>query len=567
MSVLKGSPVSPGIAIGRAKILTKATENVAFQRVTDKDVEKDRFESARKAAICQVQKIYQKISREKGEKEAAIFLAHIEMLDDGSYIGSVINMIEDQSCTAEWAVQKTEDSFVALFESMDDAYMRARSADIKDISDRVLALLRGNENGGCLALTEPAIIVANKLLPSDTAEMDSSLVLGLITESGSSVCHAAIIARMLGIPFVIEPKIMNNVKDGQCLAMDGATGDVAIDPDDATIKEYSIKKAELKKEKEDLEKTRGEKSSTKDGFEILLAGNISTPKDVAGVLQEGGDGVGLFRTEFLYMNRKNSPNEEEQLLAYKEVAERMEGKPVIIRTLDIGGDKAVDYLQIPKEENPFLGYRAIRLCLDRVEAWKMQLRALLRASCFGNVQIMFPMISSLDELIQAKQILKETKRELRSEGVAFGDGIPVGMMIETPAAAIMSDVFAKEVDFFSIGTNDLIQYTMAADRMNEKVSYLYSQYDPAVLRFIKRTVESAHTNGIWVGICGEAAADKKLLPVWVGLGIDELSMSSTALLPIRGQIRKLMKRECEKITQDVFLLDSAKRVKMALETF
>lgn len=372
---------------------------------------------------------------------------------------------------------------------------------------------------------------------------------------------------MLGIPFCICPQITSLVKNGQLLAFDGEAGTIELEVTEAILQDYGRKLEDYREKMLQLEQLKGTKSITVDGYEILLAGNIGAPEDADRVLQQDGHSIGLFRTEFLYMNRDDFPHEEEQFAAYKKVAEKMQNNPVIIRTLDIGGDKEVDYLKIPKEENPFLGYRAIRLCLDRVPFWKVQLRALLRASVFGNIHIMFPMIVSMEELRQAKEILEEVKAELKSEGIAFNENIPVGMMMETPAAALMADVFAKEVDFFSIGTNDLIQYTMAVDRMNGKVAHLYSQYDPAVLRFIKRIVDSAHENGIWAGICGEAAADKALLPLWIGLGLDELSMSPGSILRIKGQIQGLTKSACEGLVEKTFTLKTAKEVEETLKNY
>ncbi len=567
MHTIKGAPISPGIAIGKVYLKKSASEEISFHKAVNLEAEKIRFKDARDLAVKQVNDIYNDMLHSKGEEEAAIFSAHIEMLNDIEFISGVEKLLDESGCSSEWAVKTVRDNLVELFDALDDEYMRERAMDIKDISGRVIRILSGNIKDDSLRLTEPVIIIADDLAPSDTAQMNPELVLGIINESGGPTSHAAIIARMLGIPFIIYPQITSLVKNGQVMALDGEEGTIELEVNDETLKVYLSKQEMFNQRKLQLEKLRGTKSITKDGHEILLAGNIGAPEDADKVIKQDGHSIGLFRTEFLYMNRENAPTEEEQFAAYKEVAEKMQDNPVVIRTLDIGGDKEVDYLKIPKEENPFLGYRAIRLCLDRVSFWKAQLRALLRASVFGNIHIMFPMIISMDELLKAKQILEEVKKELKSEGIAFDENIPVGMMMETPAAALMADVFAKEVDFFSIGTNDLIQYTMAVDRMNSKVAHLYSQYDPAVLRFIKKIVESAHENGIWVGICGEAAADKTLLPLWVGLGLDELSMSPVTILQIREQIQGLSKVSCEELVNKTLLLKTAKEVEETLKNY
>ncbi len=567
MNTIKGSPISSGIAIGKVYLKKTAAEEISFQKTENRETEKKRFEASRILAIKQVEEIHDQMLHEKGEQEASIFLAHIEMLNDTEFINGVEKSIDEAECTSEWAVKMVRDQFVEIFEAMEDAYMRERAMDIRDISGRVLRILSGSESEASLKLTEPVILVSNDLTPSDTAQMKPELVLGILNETGGPTSHAAIIARMLGIPFVICPDITNLVKNGQLIAFDGEAGTIELDVDDEILKVYGEKQDAFRQKTLALEQLKGQKSVTRDGHEILLAGNIGAPEDVKSVIQQDGQSVGLFRTEFLYMNRQDAPTEEEQFAAYKEVGEKMQGKPVVIRTLDIGGDKEVDYLNIPKEENPFLGYRAIRLCLDRVPFWEIQLRALLRASVFGNIHIMFPMIASMDELFRAKQILEEVKASLKREGIAYNENVPVGMMMETPAAALMADVFAKEVDFFSIGTNDLIQYTMAVDRMNGNVAYLYSQYDPAVLRFVKKVVTSAHENGIWAGICGEAAADPVLLPLWAGLGLDELSMSAGSILRIKDQLRELSKTDCESLAEKIDSLKTAKEVKEVLTNY
>lgn len=567
MNMLKGAPISPGIAIGKVYLKKTVSEKIFFEEAENAEAEKKRFHASKDLAVKQVEEIYNEMLQSKGEQEASIFLAHIEMLNDIEFVSSVESILKDSGCKSEWAVKTVRDNFVEIFEAMDDEYMRERAMDIKDISARVIRILQGNDSEDSLKFTEPVIIISNDLAPSDTAQMNPEFVLGIINETGGPTSHAAIIARMLGIPFVICPDITSRVKKGQLLAFDGETGNIELEVTEEVRKDYHSKQEAFLQKKLQLEELRGTTSVTVDGHEILLAGNIGAPEDADKVIQQDGHSIGLFRTEFLYMNRDSAPDEEEQFEAYKKVAEKMQENPVVIRTLDIGGDKEVDYLKIPKEENPFLGYRAIRLCLDRLPFWKVQLRALLRASVFGNIHIMFPMIVSMEELLQAKQILEEIKTELRSEGIAYNENIPVGMMMETPAAALMADVFAKEVDFFSIGTNDLIQYTMAVDRMNGKVAHLYSQYDPAVLRFIKLIVESAHENGIWAGICGEAAADESLLPLWIGLGVDELSMSPTSILGIRGKIQGLAKAACNELVVKIATVKTAGEIEEIMKNY
>lgn len=567
MNTIKGAPVSQGIAIGKVVLKKAETEEVTFQKAENIETEKQRFYAARDRAYSQLEDIYSRMLKEKGKTEASIFQAHMEILMDEEFSGSVEKALKELLCNAEWAVITVRDNLTAVFEAMDDEYMRERAMDIKDISQRIIRILNGSDADKTLCLTEPVIIAASDLTPSDTAQMNPELVLGIITETGGATSHAAIIARMLGIPLVVSPEITSLVSDGQLLAFNGDTGEIELDADEKILQRYKRELEAFRQKKLQLETLRGTKSVTVDGFEIQLAGNIGKPEDADKILEQDGQSIGLFRTEFLYMNRKEAPDEEEQFSAYKQTAEKMKGNPVVIRTLDIGGDKEVDYLNISKEENPFLGYRAIRLCLDRLPFWKVQIRALLRASAYGNIHIMFPMIASMEELRKAKQAVEEVKTELKNEGAPYNEKVPVGMMMETPAAALMADIFAKEVDFFSIGTNDLIQYTMAVDRMNTKVSHLYSQYDPAVLRLIKKVTDSAHENGIWAGICGEAAADRNLIPLWIGLGLDELSMSPVSILQTRGQIQGLSREQCKELTDRIFLLKTAGEVEEALKKY
>ncbi len=565
MISIQGTPISPGIAIGKVVVKGNAKHDIQFIQGKNPNDEKRRFNDARLKAIKEVNKIYQEMNETKSANEAQIFAAHITMLEDTELIDGVEAVIDEHSCNAEWALQHVANYFIGIFEEMQDDYMKERALDIKDITRRIQRALSGEEDFNFLDLKEPAIILADDLTPSDTAQMNPSLVLGIINEIGGPTSHAAIIARMLGIPLIVSPNITSVISYGQEIVFDGSTGVIYVEPTEECIKKYEEKQKELADKRAALEKLKGTKSITQDGFKVELAGNIGAPKDVKMVLEQDGEGVGLFRTEFLYMEREDFPTEEEQFEAYKEVLVKMEGRPVVIRTLDIGGDKELDYLEIPKEMNPFLGCRAIRFCLTKPELWKVQLKALLRASIYGELRIMIPMIADMEELYEAKTIIEEAKRELREQNIAFNEKIPVGMMMETPAAAVMADLFAQEVDFFSIGTNDLIQYTIAVDRMNTEVSHLYSPYQPAVIRLIKNIVDSAHRAGIWAGMCGEAAADKNLLPVWIGLGIDELSMSARSILETREYIQKLSQKNCIDLVQEVLLLKTKQLIEERLE--
>ena len=466
-----------------------------------------------------------------GQEKAAVFEAHITLLDDPEFTGAMALEIENNKVNALKAVENVTNTFVAIFDSMEDAYMKERAADIKDVSKRIILNLAGKGGDEMEISDSNTVVVAHDLTPSDTAGLDRSKVIGFITDIGGRTSHAAIMARTLEIPAVLGlSDITSSVKNGDTVIVDGITGDVFINPSEDIIKEYKQKEENFNKEKEELKKLIEVKTTTKSGKRIEVCGNIGKPEDVDGVIANGGDGVGLFRTEFLYMDRENAPTEEEQFESYKHVLEKMNGKQVVIRTLDIGGDKKLPYMPLPEEMNPFLGYRAIRLCLDKKDLFKVQLRALLRASVYGNLCVMFPMISGLQEFLDAKKVVEECKEELKSEGIKYSEEIKWGIMVEIPAAAVMADELAKHVDFFSIGTNDLIQYTLAADRMSEKVSYLYNPMHPAVLRLIKMTIDGAHKHGKWVGMCGEMAGDEAAIPTLVEYGLDEFSMSATSIL-------------------------------------
>lgn len=527
----KGTAASKGYAIG--KVFLQVNEEIVIpdEKVSDIEAEKAKLQKALDDSRTQLEKIKEKALVEMGEEKAQVFEAHITLLDDPEFTGAMQNEIETNSVNSMKAVQSVTDMFVSIFDAMEDAYMKERAADIKDVSKRIISNLAG-KGGDAFAITEGnTIVVAHDLTPSDTAQLDRSKVVGFITDIGGRTSHAAIMARTLEIPAVLGlGDITTSVKTGDSVIVDGLTGDVIINPSEEVMAEYTKKKEKFQAEQEELKKLIDVKTTTKSGRRIEVCGNIGKPEDVLGVIANGGDGVGLFRTEFLYMDRESAPTEEEQFESYKFVLEKMEGKQVVIRTLDIGGDKTLPYLPLPHEMNPFLGYRAIRLCLDRKEIFKVQLRALLRASVFGKLCVMFPMISGIQEFRQAKEVVEECKAELRAEGKEYSENIQWGIMVEIPAAAVMADELAKEVDFFSIGTNDLIQYTLAADRMSEKVSYLYNPMHPAVLRLIKMTIDGAHSQGKWVGMCGEMAGDEAAIPTLVEYGLDEFSMSATSIL-------------------------------------
>lgn len=527
----KGIAASKGYAIGKVFVQEHEEIVITDAKVSDVAAEQAKLQSALDASREQLEKIKAKAAVEMGEEKAAVFEAHITLLDDPEFTGAMNLEIETNSINAMKAVENVTNTFVMIFESMEDAYMRERAADIKDVSKRIISNLAG-KGGDAFAITEAnTIVVAHDLTPSDTAQLDRTKVIGFMTNIGGRTSHAAIMARTLEIPAVLGlGDITDAVKNGDTVILDGITGDVIINPSEEVIAEYQAKKEKFTAEQEELKKLIDVKTTTKSGKRVEVCGNIGKPEDVLGVIANGGDGVGLFRTEFLYMDRDNAPTEEEQYESYKFVLEKMEGKQVVIRTLDIGGDKTLPYLPLPEEMNPFLGYRAIRLCLDRKELFKVQLRALLRASVYGKLCVMFPMISGIQEFMQAKEIVEECKAELKAEGKEYSDNIQWGIMVEIPAAAVMADELAKHVDFFSIGTNDLIQYTLAADRMSEKVSYLYNPMHPAVLRLIKMTIDGAHKHGKWVGMCGEMAGDEAAIPTLVEYGLDEFSMSATSIL-------------------------------------
>ena len=532
MEVYQGKSVFGGIAIGRISVHKKDEQQVKRVRIEDSEQEILRYRQAKQTAMEQLQGLYQKALKEVGEANAAIFEIHQMMLEDDDYNESVENIIRMQQVNAEYAVASTGDNFAQMFSAMDDDYMRARSADVKDISERVLSVLGGRATG-IAASGEPVIIVADDLAPSETVQLNKDLVLSFVTVHGSVNSHTAILARTMSIPALIGTAIpLTDDIDGKVGIVDGKNGCIYVDPDEDTLGRMQQLKLEEQEKKELLQTLKGRENITIDGKKIMLYANIDNSKDLAAVLQNDAGGIGLFRSEFIYLERDTFPTEEEQFQIYRTVAETMAGKPVIIRTLDIGADKKCDYFEMEPEENPAMGCRAIRICLTRPEIFKTQLRALFRASAFGNISIMYPMIISVDELRKIKTIVAEIRQELTEQGVTFGEP-KQGIMIETPAAVMMSEELAKEVDFFSIGTNDLTQYTLAIDRQNPKLDAFYDPHHPAVLRMIQMVVENAHKAGIWAGICGELGADTTLTRRFLAMGVDELSMSPGSILPVR----------------------------------
>ena len=536
MEKYTGKSIFKGIAIGKILFYQKGEQPVKRVKVEDTAEQIKRYEDARAKAAEQLQGLYEKALKEVGEANAAVFEVHQMMLEDDDYIDSVVNIIETQQVNAEFAVATTGDNFAKMFAEMEDDYFKARAADVKDISERMVNILSGNESGGALG-DEPVIVVAEDLAPSETVQMDKEKLLAFVTRLGSANSHTAILARTMNIPALIEVDIKEEW-NGKMAVVDGYTGTFYIDPDEETLKKMQEKKEEDIKARELLQELKGKEDITVDGKHIKLYANIGGVKDVTSVLANDAAGIGLFRSEFLYLEADHYPDEEAQFQAYKTVAENMAGKKVIVRTLDIGADKQVDYFNLAHEENPAMGYRAIRICLDRRDIFRTQLRALLRASAYGNIGIMYPMIISVDEVKEIKKIVESIKAELTEKGIEYGE-VEQGIMIETPAAVMISDLLAEEVDFFSIGTNDLTQYTLAIDRQNSKLDNIYDSHHPAVLRMIQKTIENGHKAGCWVGICGELGADMTLTETFLKMGIDELSVSPTFVLPIRKLIREM----------------------------
>ena len=543
--LIKGIAASDGVAIAKAYLLVEP--DLTFdknEKVTDVEGEVAKFNSAIEASKVELTKIRNNAEVQLGADKAAIFDAHLLVLDDPELIQPIQDKIKNENANAATALTDVTTQFVTIFESMDNEYMKERAADIRDVSKRVLSHILGVELPNPSMIDESVVIVGNDLTPSDTAQLNKEFVQGFATNIGGRTSHSAIMSRSLEIPAIVGTKsITQEVKQGDMIIVDGLNGDVIVNPTEDELIAYQDKRERYFADKKELQKLRDADTVTVDGVHAELAANIGTPNDLPGVIENGAQGIGLYRTEFLYMGRDQMPTEEEQFEAYKEVLEAMNGKRVVVRTLDIGGDKELSYLNLPEEMNPFLGYRAIRLCLAQQDIFRPQLRALLRASVYGKLNIMFPMVATINEFREAKAILLEEKENLKNEGHDISDDIELGIMVEIPATAALADVFAKEVDFFSIGTNDLIQYTLAADRMSERVSYLYQPYNPSILRLVKQVIEASHKEGKWTGMCGEMAGDETAIPLLLGLGLDEFSMSATSTLKARRQINGLSKNE------------------------
>ena len=541
--MLKGIAASDGVAVAKAYLLVQPDLTFSKATVEDTAAEEARLDAALAKSTEELQQIREKAAQSLGEAEAQVFDAHLMVLSDPEMVGQIKQNIKDNSVNAESALKEVTDMYIGMFEAMEDnAYMQERAADIRDVAKRILAHLLGVTLPNPSMINEEVVVVAHDLTPSDTAQLDRNFVKAFVTDIGGRTSHSAIMARSLEIPAIVGTKeITAKVKEGDILAVNGIEGDVIIDPTEAQKAEFEKAGADYAAQKAEWEKLKNAETVTADGKHFELAANIGTPKDLVGVHNNGGEAVGLYRTEFLYMDSPDFPTEDDQYEAYKAVLEGMEGKPVVVRTMDIGGDKELPYLQLPHEMNPFLGYRALRISLSEQgdEMFRTQMRALLRASVHGNLRIMFPMVATLKEFRAAKAIFEEEKQKLISEGKEVSDTIQVGIMIEIPAAAVLADKFAKEVDFFSVGTNDLIQYTMAADRMNERVSYLYQPYNPSILRLIKNVIDAAHAEGKWAGMCGEMAGDQTAVPLLVGMGLDEFSMSATSILKTRSLMKRL----------------------------
>lgn len=538
MITLSGKSVFGGIAIGKIAFYKRNEIQIKRSRVEDTEQEVKRFEAAKEKAVSQLQELHDKALDDVGETNAMIFEIHQMMLEDLDYVESIVNIITSQEVNAEYAVATTADNFAAMFAAMDDAYMQGRVADVKDVSERLIQVL-SDQNSASMEMNEPVIIAADDLVPSETVQLDKEKVLSFITMYGSANSHTAILARTMNIPAVIGiGEDLKKEYDGKEAIVDGMEGVIYIDPDKETFTRMREKQKEDQEQKTLLEQLKGKENITKSGQKVMVYANIGNLSDVGAVLKNDAGGIGLFRSEFLYLESETFPTEEEQFKVYKQVAENMAGKRVIIRTLDIGADKQVDYFGLDKEENPALGYRAIRICLTRQEIFKTQLRALYRASAYGQIAIMFPMIISVDEVKQIKKIIEEVKQELREEGIDFRENVELGVMIETPAAVMVSRDLAKEVDFFSVGTNDLTQYTLAIDRQNQKLEPFYDSHHPAVLSMIRMAAENAHAEGKWIGICGELGADLSLTETFLEMGIDELSVAPGMILPLRKRIRE-----------------------------
>lgn len=567
-----GIGVSEGVRLGRALVYSphSAKRESVKEYVTKEEsaAEQERLTNAKEKSRQELNDLFERTKKTLGEEKAAILAAQQSMLEDPNFYPEIEKLVVNQQYSAEKAVTQVMEQISAVFESMDSEYLRERAADVRDLGGRLLANLRDEKGLQLSEIREEVILVADDLTPSDTVQLDKKFILGFITRKGGKTSHTAILARSLGIPAIVGiGENLDLIRNEQRLIIDGSTGECIVDPDAGTIEEYR-KKMELEQEqKELLREFALQPAVTRDGWQVEIAANIGTPKEAVTALEQGAEGIGLYRTEFLFMNAAAMPDEEEQYQAYKEVALTMGKRPVVIRTLDIGGDKELPYLSWPEEMNPFLGYRAIRLCLDQRPILTTQLRAILRASVHGNLKIMFPMISNMQEWRQAKSIFDEVRDELRREGIAFDSSVEVGIMVEVPSAALLADRFAAEADFFSIGTNDLVQYTVAADRMNEKVAYLYDYFHPSVIRLLKSVIEEAHKQGKWVGMCGGMAGDPLAAPLLIGLGLDEWSMDAGSVNKIKREISRLRREECRELANQILGLDTNKEIRKKLEEF
>lgn len=563
---ISGIAASAGIAIAKAFRLEHPDYTVTQQTVKNAEAEIAKLDDALAKSQVELERIKENTLKELGAKKAEIFESHLLILNDPELISPVKDMIVNDQVNADYALNETSKQFVSMFENMKSAYLQERAADMKDVTKRILGHLLGLNVQNPAEISEEVIVIAEDLTPSDTAQLNRKYVKGFTTNIGGRTSHSAIMARSLEIPAIVGTKnVLEQVQPGDLVIVDGLEGNVIVNPSEEVVAEYREKQVKYDEQRAEWRKLREEPTVTTDGVHVELAANIGTPNDVAGVLDNGGEGVGLYRTEFLYMGRDKLPSEDVQYNAYKTVLEKMEGKPVVVRTLDIGGDKELPYLELPKEMNPFLGFRAVRLCLDRTDIFRTQLRALLRASVHGDLRIMFPMIATLVEFRQAKALLEEERENLKNEGTPVAENIQLGIMVEIPSTAVLADQFAKEVDFFSIGTNDLIQYTMAADRMNERVSYLYQPYNPSILRLVDMVIKAAHKEGKWAGMCGEMAGDSVAIPLLLGLGLDEFSMSATSILPARSQISKLSRADMQELAAKALECSTAEEVVALVE--
>lgn len=565
----KGTNASAGIGIGKAAIVEEAELIIEQKAVVSVEAEVERFRKALEKTVSETERLAKELAENVGEKEAEIMQGHMMLLMDPMLTGEIESSVKNSSVCAEYAIEQVCNMYADVFAGMDSEMMQQRATDMRDIKTRIQRVLLGIETVDIASLPQGTILVAKDLTPSMTAGINPKNIVGIVTELGGKTSHSAILARAMEIPAVVAVTgFLKDVKDGDEVIVDGSTGNVYVNPDAATAAEYAGRRDQYLKEKEELQQYIGKPSVTKDGVHLEVVANIGKPEDVEKVLEYDGEGVGLFRTEFLFMDRSAMPTEDEQYEAYKTVAERLAGKPVIIRTLDIGGDKEIPYMGLTKDENPFLGYRAIRLCLDRKDdIYHPQLRALLRASAYGNIRIMIPMVTCIDEIREAKALIEETKAELDRKGIPYNKDIQVGIMVETAAASLMADVFAKEVDFFSIGTNDLTQYTMSCDRGNERISYLYSTFNPAVLRSIQRIISCANEAGIMVGMCGEAASDPMMIPLLIAFGLNEFSMSASAILQSRRIICNSSREELQAVAEKAMSFATTKEVEDYMREF